>query len=181
MRKKKTALLLSLGFVLAFEETVFGFGSFVLFPPRVQASAATGIPEFQNESGDFTVMKVLQSSESSTRPKQPTEQTGTEDTLVTLPLELDIDNRNPLKAMRDVEASVLPGGMPNGISFVGEAVLVDVPSRETGRYGLQFTIERECYEQILTGETEAIVRMSWGHGLHRDLDLAELLRENGLE
>ncbi|CAM4139610.1 hypothetical protein [Saccharibacillus endophyticus] len=180
MGKRKNAWLLSLGFVLAFEETVFGFGSFALFSPRVQADGASAMQQLRNESGDFTVMKVLQSSQSSPQSGQRAEQAGAGDTVMTLSLKLDIDNRNPLKSMQNVEAEVLPGGVQEGISAVGEAVLIDVPRKKTGRYGLQLTIERKRYEQLLSGEKAAAVRVSWGHGLHRDIDLAKLLRENGL-
>lgn len=131
--------------------------------------------EFLDGSGEFTLMKVLRSEQASGSAQEG----GLLQAVLSLPLELEIGNRNPLKPMHNLRAEVLPVSSRPAISLTGEAVRIDIPRSQKGRYGLQLEIGLEYCEKLLNGEEKAKVRLSWGHGLHQDIDLAKLLRENG--
>ncbi|WP_172256638.1 hypothetical protein [Saccharibacillus deserti] len=147
-RNKKIGLLLGLGLLLAAEEAVFGFGSFALRPPAIRAEKAAEAGSDENGEG----IPVL--------------------------LELHIDNRNPFRQMRNVRAELLPGDLQEDADYTGEAVRIDIPGGGEGRYGLALTLGRSRCERLLAGEEEAILRVTWGHALHEDLKLADLLQQS---
>ncbi|NGZ77480.1 type 1 periplasmic-binding domain-containing protein [Saccharibacillus alkalitolerans] len=173
MRKKLPALVIVMLLLLAAEEMVLGFGSFALFSPSVKA-------EEPLKTKDHALMKVIRSAEPEANGGEVSalpEGMDANGEYVFLPLELNIGNRNPLRQMRNVRAGILPEGSGEDVRYAGEAVRIDIPRSEQGRYNFVLTLQRERYEKLLSGEGEAIVRVEWEHGLHKDVKLGDLLNK----